>query len=279
MDRRVPDRRLRRSRSGVVGALLLLALRPLLAASDTLDRISLSVDGSTLTNTSGGGGAAVGWLHNFDAQTVGEISVEHQFISNAQWTVGGADLSFTRGGADARYTLYGDAREGGGEVGSSAFGYSVVDCGGLLTYARTWTLQVEDRQIDVQTTHGNLPKLGIAYLWGQRVMASVSYADSVGGNLGTHLTAVRVEDISSSFKPLAGIAFGQAAPQIVDLQTGLVLPGRMLKEGYAGVSIPLTSWRGELMVLADYVDLAGSRRVMVTLNYVFQIGQARATQD
>ena len=37
---------------------------------DSDDRIAVSADGQTLTGTNGGGGASLGWLHNFDADTI-----------------------------------------------------------------------------------------------------------------------------------------------------------------------------------------------------------------
>jgi len=39
------------------------------------DRIVLSVNGSTLPGTNGGGGGSAGWLHNFDANTLAGIAV------------------------------------------------------------------------------------------------------------------------------------------------------------------------------------------------------------
>jgi len=244
------------------------------AAADTPDRIALSVNGSTLTGTHGGAGAALGWLHNFDAQTVGSISADHQSLGNAQWTVGGLDGSLTGGAPGARYTLYGNARVGRGDAGGASFDYSVVDAGMIRGIGPRWSMQIEDRQIDVQTTHGNLVKPGMQYLWNQRVLASVSYSYSLSGNLGTRLTTARIQDTGFRVAPLVGIAFGQAAPQVLDLQTGAVLPGRQLKEAYAGLTVPVPSWRGDLTAVADYIDLAGSRRATLTVNYIFHVGRA-----
>jgi hypothetical protein len=251
---------------------MLLCCRAAIATADPSDRLSLTGNVDTLSGTNGGAGVAVGWLHNFDAETLVGVGAEHQQIADAQWTLGSFDGALTRGGADARYTVYGDAREGAGDVGTRAFHYSVVDGGVIGTWSQRWSVQLEDRQIDVETTRGNLPKLGFLYLWEQRWLASVSYCYSVSGNLGTRLTAVRLQESGARFNPLIGLAFGQAAPQVVDLQTGLVVPGLTLKEGYAGASFPVPSWHGELSVIGDYVDLAGSRRAMLTVNYVRRLG-------
>jgi hypothetical protein len=256
-----------------------LALASFPAAGETSspsDGLLLTVNGDTLSGTNGGAGVAVAWLHNFDDATLAEVGAEHQAISNAEWTLCRLDGSVTRGDPNARYTLYGDAREGAGHIGGSAFDYSVVDGGVITAWSQRWFVQLEDRQINVATTNGNLPKVGLMSLWDHRWLGSASYAYSVGGNLGTRLTAVSLQEIGARFNALMGIAFGQAAPPVVDLQAGLVLPGRMLKEGYAGLSMPLPSWHAELSLIADYVDLAGTRRATLTLSYLRHLGSATA---
>jgi len=40
------------------------------AAATDDDRIAVSADGATLTGTRGGGGGSLGWLHNFDADSL-----------------------------------------------------------------------------------------------------------------------------------------------------------------------------------------------------------------
>jgi hypothetical protein len=267
-------RRAWRGATPAVVVLVLACCRVASTTADPSDRLSFTGNVDTLSGTNGGAGIAFGWLHNFDAETLVGVGAEHQAIANAQWTLGTFDGALTRGGADARYTFYADAREGAGDAGGSAFHYSVVDGGVIGTWSQRWSVQLEDRQIDVQTTHGNLPKLGLLYLWDRRWLASVSYCYSVSGNLGTRLAALRFQESGARVNPLIGVAYGQAAPQVVDLQVGLVVPGLLLREGYAGVSFPVPSWHGDLSVIADYVDLAGSRRAMLTVNYVRGFGAA-----
>jgi len=234
------------------------------------DRIVLSVDGSTLPGTNGGGGGSVGWLHNFDADTLAGVAVEHQGISAAQWTFGSVNGSLTRDLGDARYSFYGEAHEGAGDDGPHAFRYSVVAAGIIGTYFHRLSVQLEDRQFDVETTHGNLPKIGLSYLVNPHILTAVSYADSVSGNLGTHLTSARIDAYTSKANFLAGVAFGQVSPTVLGLE--FVVPGKSLREGYVGVTKPLPHRRGELTLVVDYQDLAGSNRVAVTLNYIFHVG-------
>ena len=234
------------------------------------DRMLLSVNGSTLPGTNGGGGGSVGWLHNFDADTLAGVAVEHQVLSVANWTFGSVNGSLTRQLGDARYSLYGEVHEGAGNDGPRAFNYSVVAAGIIGTYFHRLSAQLEDRQFDVETTHGNLPKIGLMYLWNPHILTGVSYAYSVSGNLGTHLTSARIDAYTSEVNFLAGVAFGQVSPTVLGLE--FVVPGKSLHEGYVGVTKPLPHRRGDLTLVVDYQDLSGSNRVAVTLNYIFHFG-------
>src|SRR5258707_6453044 len=60
------------------------------------DRIVLSVNGSTLPGTNGGGGGSMGWVHNFNAGHLAGIAVENQGPSAAQGPLGSAHGSLTR---------------------------------------------------------------------------------------------------------------------------------------------------------------------------------------
>jgi hypothetical protein len=238
------------------------------ATSD--DRILLSADGSTLPGTNGGGGGSIGWLHNFDADTLAGVAVEHQVMSVARWTFASANGFLTRAFGDARYGIYGEAHEGAGDDGPNAFKYSIVAAGVVGTYFHRLSVQLDDRQYEVEKTHGNLPKLGLSYLWNPHVLTTVSYARSVSGNLGTHLTTGRIDLYGSTVNFLGGVAFGQVSPAVLGLE--LVIPGKTLSEGYVGVTKPLPSARGDLTLVVDYQDLSGSSRVAVMLNYVFHVG-------
>jgi hypothetical protein len=234
------------------------------------DRMVLSVNGSTLPGTDGGGGGSVGWLHSFDAETLTGVAVEHQALAAAHWTFGSVNGSLTRGLGDARYGVYGEAHEGAGDDGPKAFKYSVVAAGIIGTYFHRLSVQLEDRQFDVETTHGSLPKLGLSYSVNPHILTGVSYAHSVSGNLGTHLTSARIDVYSSEVNFLAGVAFGQVSPTVLGLE--FVVPGKSLREGYVGVTKPLPHTRGALTLVVDYQDLSGSNRVAVTLSYIFHVG-------
>src|SRR5215475_5857194 len=78
---------------------------PAPVASSSFDRITFSANGSSLTGTSGGGGGSLGWLHNFDADTLIGVAAEHQVLSVSHWTFGSLAGSLTRGPGNQRYTL------------------------------------------------------------------------------------------------------------------------------------------------------------------------------
>ena len=144
--------------------------------------------------------------------------------------------------------------------------------GVIGTYFHRLAVQLDDRQFEVEKTHGNLPKLGLSYSWNPHISTAVSYAYSVSGNLGTHLTSVRIDLYSPKVNFLAGGAFGQVSPTVLGLE--ILLPGKTLHEGYVGMTKPLPRLRGELTLVADYQDLSGSNRVALTLSYIFHIGAA-----
>lgn len=242
-------------------------------ASD--DRIVLSADGETLTGTNGGGGGSVGWLHNFDADTLAGIAAEHQTLFTSHWTFGSVNGAITRGAGDTRYSVYGDAHEGAGDDGPHAFHYSIEAVGVIGTFYRRLSVQLEDKRIDVETIHGNLPKVGLSYLWDPHLLTSLSYMYSLNGNLGTRLTGARIDKYGSSVNLLAGAAFGQASPVIlgtVGSELVVLAPGHRLKEGYVGIDKLFPHLRSDLSLVADYQDLSGSKRATLTLTYIFHLG-------
>ena len=241
-------------------------------SSTAEDRIVVSADGTTLTGTNGGGGASLGYLQSFEASTIVGVAVEHQVLANAQWTFASLNGAATVGRDNQRYSLYGEAHEGPGHDGLRAFHYKIEALGVIGTFDHKLSAQIEDRRIDVETTHGNLPKVGLSYLWGPHFMTSASYQYSVSGNLGTRLTAVRLDSYWATVNLFGGASWGPTSPVVFNLPSGLVSQVRQLKEGYVGVSKPFPKIRGELTAVADYLDLAGIKKATLTVSYIFHIG-------
>jgi hypothetical protein len=237
--------------------------QPIAPSSATGDRLILSGDGAWLTGGSGGGGASALWSHTAAPQDVISAGAEYQQVSNAHWTNGVLSGSLGLGSGAPTATLYVDAHEGAGNDGVRNFDYSVISAGLFYSPAAWLTAQLEERRIDVDTSHGNLPKLGLSFRLAQPLLLSVSYADTAGGNLGTRLASPRIDYSGRAVSALAGAANGRAAPAVLNLLGQIVQPSPKLTELFAGVgrSFGRASWQ----LLADYQDIEGLKRTTVTL--------------
>jgi len=233
------------------------------------ERLVISGDGSTLSQDHGGGGGSLTWLSTFDSGNVVGLGGEYQTIANSHWTLGNLSGLATFGQPNAKLNLYADAHEGAGDVGSHGFHYSIVDGGLIGTLARV-SVQLEERRIDIDTSHGHLPKIGLSLRLTQQLLASVSYARSFGGNLGTRLTTIRLDYVSKTFTWFAGGDWGPAAPAVIDLVGQVVRPGPSLQEEFIGVGMPLR--RTEWQLVGDHQDLEGFKRNTVTLTCTVHFG-------
>lgn len=234
------------------------------------DRLTLGANGSTLTDTDGGAGGVVGFLHELSPGKLIGIGAEYQSIADAHWAFGTLRGALIRGKPTSmRWSISGELNYGSGEVDGRAFDHATGTAGASLIFPGGLTLEFEDRQIDIDTTRGNLPKFGLSYLWNPRWRMGASYSQSVSGNLGTELVAARVDYFSGSHLNLfLGAASGQASPAVLNLQTGFVQPGRQMKALFVGLTKPFS--RADLMLVGDYLNLSGNpddiERFTLTLN-------------
>jgi hypothetical protein len=265
--------------AATVAGLLVCATTVHAAPSGVDDRIAIGFQGESLTNTSGGGGGSLTWLHNFSADALAGVAVEHQILANSHWTFGSLNGAYSMGQGDQRYTVYGEAHEGAGNAGDRALNYHIEAVGLVGTYFHRLSVQLEDRQFFVDTVSGNLPKLGVSYLWDPHFQTTVSYAYSVGSNLGTRLLAGKIDIFEPGVNWLMGFAVGQATAAVLNPGASVgqtSVPGLRVKEGYVGATVPLPSWRSEISLVFDYQKLyspfVDSKRFQGNLNYVFHIG-------
>lgn len=235
------------------------------------DRLTLTGNGSRFIDTDDeGGGVALNWLHYFTPDAVFGLGAEHQFVEDSKWTFGSIRGSTSRGEPASRLSVFGEVNYGDGDDDGRQFDYAVAVLGISRSFTSKFSVQLESRQIDIDTTHGNLPKLGLTYLWTPRLSTNVSYAHSVGGNLGTELTTARIDHYGQYFNLMAGGAFGQADPSVVNLQPGLTLPAQDTQQGFIGIG--KTFARGEVLLLGDYLKLADSEKVTVILSFTSYLG-------
>lgn len=231
-------------------------------------RLVFSTNGARLTGGIGAAGGSAIVLGDLGGGTALGAGVEYQTVSNAHWTLGEFTGSVAPG---LRTHLYLEAHVGAGDLGKDhAFHYSLVAAGLLEQLTSKVAVQLEERYIDVDTVHGNLPKVGLSLQATKELLASVSYASVVGGNLGAHLGTVRIDYTGRSFSALAGISGGQAAlvysPCTSGPCSGTGLPltsGLPLHEGFAGVGKALgrTDW----LLIGDYQDVSGTKRIGASL--------------
>ena len=231
------------------------------AAAD--ERLVLTTDGSTLSGGSGGGGGSVTWLRNIGSDAVIGAGADYQQIANSHWTTGIASGSLALGQGNPKTHVYAEVHEGAGDIGTHAFHYSLAAAGVLGTLTPRLSVQLEERRIDIDTSHGNLPKLGLSFSATPQLLASASYAHSVGGNLGAKLTTLRLDYSGKSLSGLAGVVWGPAAPAIFDMIGQVVRPGPRLTEGFVGIGKPVgrIGW----LLVGDYQDVAGIKRTSITL--------------
>ena len=237
-------------------------------ASGRDDRLSLMVAGHKLTNTDGGWGAAAVWLHNFNANTLIGLGAETQTIksdiSDARWTFGRLSFNHGFGAAETRTNLYLDASEGSGHDDLHDYDYSIVTVGMYQNLTKQISLQLEDKQVNVDTVRGNLPKLAVQYLWSPHLATSVGYAYSVSGNLDTRLATARVDGYLKTVNLFAGLANGQAAPVVTGLPPGTPVPGFILHQYYVGFG--KTFSRVDTTTVLDYQRLGTSNHWTLTFN-------------
>ncbi len=256
-----------------LGAALLLGRA--LTAGAAEDKLVSSVNGMTLSGDHGGGGGAATWLRQFDSGSLLGLGAEYQQIYNSHWTLGYFTGALRLAQSSVKTSLYAEAHLGSGDTAGEAFHYTNV-AGGFISALTPWfSLQLEERYIDIQPSRGNLPKLGLSFGIAPTLLASLSYAQSFGGNLDTKLGTARLDHAGTQFSWLVGGAYGPVAPGVLNLIGQAVGPAKTLKEGFigAGKSFGPADWQ----LIGDYQDLEGFKRTTVTLNCTVHLGARSAS--
>jgi len=240
------------------------------AAAAAQDRLVFSANGSTLTGDHGGGGAAATWLRQFDSGSLIGLGAEYETIYNSHWTLGNFNGALALSPGGVKTSLYAEAHLGAGDTAGEPFHYTNVAAGFISALTPWLSVQLEERYIDIEPSRGNLPKLGLSFRLAPALLASVSYAQSFGGNLDTKLGTARLDYSGTQFSWLVGGAYGPVAPRVLNLIGQTVGPAKTLKEGFvgAGRSFGRTDWQ----LIADYQDLEGFKRTTITLNCTLHLG-------
>lgn len=235
------------------------------------NKLTLSGSKSTFVDTDfDGGGYSANYLHYFTPDFLAGLGVDHTFVEDSKLTYGSARAAWGRGGPASRFTLVGEYYDGEGDDDGRKFDYQVAVLGISQSITSKFSIQLETREIDIDTTNGNLPKLGLTYVWSPQFVTNVSYAQSVSGNLGTELTSARFDYYGKHINLMLGGSTGTANPAVLVLQPGVVLPASQSKQGFLGIG--KTFKRGEISLLGDYLEVSGTEKVTVTLSFTAYVG-------
>jgi hypothetical protein len=228
------------------------------------DRLILTGNGSTLSGASGGGGGSAAYLHQMNPDALLGAAVEYQSLAGAWWSFGSLSAAFSHALTDSsRWSVRGEVHEGEGQTLDHTFNYAIEALGIGLAVPGGLSADLEERQIDVDTDHGSLPKLALSKAFGPHWLTTVAYAYSFGGNLDTEYTLARVDFYGPGFNLLAGGSVGRVNPAVVNIEGILEAEARHLNEVFAGATKRLG--RVELTLLGDELDLAGSKRLTISL--------------
>jgi len=233
-------------------------------AGPQTDRIILSADGDRLTGTNGGAGGDITYLHQEGAVLVG-VAAEYQRLATSRWGFGSFNIAYSHDlTATSRWNVHAEAHEGTGRTAGSPFLYSIEAAGLGAAFPHAVSADVEERQIDVDTSHGSLPKAALSKGWGSHLLTTVGYAHSIGGNLDSSYGLLRLDVYLPGVNLIAGGDLGRVSPTVLNINGVLTSQARHLKEEFGGISKPFK--RFELTLLGDKIDLAGVSRFTLTLN-------------
>lgn len=235
------------------------------------DRLTVSGSRSTFSDTDDkGGGGSLNWLHYFTPGAILGIGAEHQFVEDAKLTFGSLRGAVGWGEPASRFTLSAEAHYGDGDDNGRKFDYAVGALGISQSFTSKFSVQLETREFDIDTTRGNLPKLGLSYVWSPHFVTQIGYAHSVGGNLGTELFTGRMDYYGKHLNLMLGGASGRANPAVLVLEPGVVLPPSYSTQGFLGIG--KTFRHGEVTLLGDYLEVAGSEKLTATLSFTAYLG-------
>lgn len=235
------------------------------------DRLTLTgSDAQFRESDASGASGSLNWLHYFTPDAIIGLGAEHQYVEDARLNFGSLRGSVGRGDASSRLTVYGEVHYGEGDDDGRDYDYAVGALGVSKSFTPRFSVQLETRQFDIDTTRGNLPKLGLSYLWTPRLSTTASYAHSIGGNLGTELYALRIDHYGRHLNIMAGGSSGRANPSVLNLEPGVVLPASQSKQAFLGIG--KTFGVGELQLIGDWLEVSETQKVTITLSFTVYVG-------
>ena len=235
------------------------------------DKLALSGSASSFADTDDeGGGGSLSYLHYFTPDFLAGLGADHTYVEQAKLTYGSVRAAWGHGQPAHRFTIIGEYYDGEGDDDGRKFDYQVGVLGISQGITSKLSVQLETREIDIDTTRGNLPKLGLTYVWSPHFVTNVAYAESVSGNLGTELTSARFDIYTKPINIMLGGSTGKANPAVLVVRPGEVLPPSYSNEYFLGFAKPFK--RLEVQLLGDLLEVSGSKKYTVTLSFIAYLG-------
>lgn len=234
------------------------------------DQFTVSVNGSSLTGTDGGGGGAVSWIRENANFSTG-LGGEYETLGDAHWGFGSISAAVVpQSSSHGNFSVSGEIDYGGGVSGAPGIGghfaYDAATVDARLALRDDVSVQVTDRQVDIDAVHGNLPTIsfGAAYaFW----YLSGSYTRSATGNLGTEIASLRLDCRGQRFGIFGGLSTGKTSPALTSVGSGTVLSSSR----YRGASVGMSTWRTQRQysLVFDYVSVGAIKSATLTLTWSF----------
>ena len=229
------------------------------------DRLIVSAEAATLSGAHGGGGGSGTWVEDL-TKGVAALGADYETLGNSHWAYAELLAGFFSGTGSYYIEVDRGAGDSSLAEGNRHFIYRVTAGGAGSTIGDHASVELETRQIDVDSAHGNLPKATFGYEWRPELRTSVAYAHSVTGNLGTEIASLGVQagrDVRDNDRViwLVGGAFGRVSPPVVNVES--TQPAGQYRQGYVGASNKLFGLRWSVTI--DYLTVSGSKRAMLTV--------------
>lgn len=229
---------------------------PLVSTADTM---FLNLEFSSLSSASGGGRVAVDWLRAAEGGLDYLAGISYARLADNDWAVGHFG-AFSRIGDHLSWR--GDLHLGTGNRADRSFDYQMVEAG--LTWEivdQRLYLDIEDRYLDIDTTHGNLLELGVTFLPRPRYASKLAYIRSTGGNTESDFVSGRLDIFAGRHRFLGGFAVGRTRPEAVATFGG---DAAELEQVFVGMAVPISG--PELTVVLDLLRLDEVERATLTLS-------------
>ena len=235
------------------------------ARSASLDTLVANAERTDIAAGPQGGTGSIEWVHTSsrNAFNAGLISSS---IGETSWTYG-------RAGAMRRpferTTVQGQADVGVGHERQRKYGYRAAQ--GSIAYElvdNRLALEFQDRYIDVDSSSGNIVKLGLTVLPVRPLSVAAALHASTNGNVDARSASLKVEAHFGGRAVIGGMSAGRSQPVLLGLSANAAV-AQTLREAFGGVTVPVKRVRVTLLV--DSLELGPTRRRSLIMTWMVPI--------